>query len=516
VNRTVPSREPASAERSEVRGNAAVGNAPAAGDVPPGAWSVLCLVFAATVVIALSGGMLNIALPTIVEDLGGSAVQSTWVLVSYQLANTGLIVVMGQVADSLDRRRMFLTGLALFTGTSLLLGFSGSINVVIGIRALQGLAGAVLLANAAVLLASVFPVRLLNRAMGVYLSGFAAGQVLGPVLGGLIATWYGWPWLFWANVPLGVLAIVWGWRSLRHVPQRNRQPARLDLPGNVLVVVGIGGLLLSMSLASNRGWTDPLVIGGFAAFVVLFPLFLLVERRSSNPAVELTYFRHRPFALGMAGTFLVTMPRISVMVVVGLYFQGVHGDTALQAALKVTPMAIGLTVGALVADTLATWVDERVVVIGAAVANLVGLAVLIRAVDGAGHEVGILVGLSVLGVATGIFQPLNSSMVMRSASMVRAGSVNAVRVLVQSGGIALAVALAMTLVVSTVPPQAGRLFFSGDPEALTSGELVSIVTGHQLAFTVIGVLSALGLVACVANLWSPPAGAHERATRTKR
>jgi MFS family permease len=151
----------------------------------PAGWAVLAVVFVTTVLISLNGTMLTIALPAVVDDLDASATEATWVLLGYMLVNTSLMVPMGQVADSIDRRRMLLAGLLLYTGAALGMGIALSAELFLAARVVQGLAAAMLLANTAAIIAAVFRPTLMNRAMGIYLSGFSIAQVAGPCVGGL-------------------------------------------------------------------------------------------------------------------------------------------------------------------------------------------------------------------------------------------------------------------------------------------------------------------------------------------
>ena len=467
----------------------------------PAGWAVLAVVFVTTVLISLNGTMLSIALPAVVDDLDASATEATWILLGYMLVNTSLMVPMGQVADSVDRRRMFLAGLVLYTGAALGLGLAPSAELFLAARAIQGLAAAMLLANTAAIIAAVFPPQLMNRAMGIYLSGFSIAQVAGPSVGGLITAWAGWRWLFWATVPIGLLALGAGWRVLRGIPRR---PAagRGDVLGSLVLFVALTGLLFALSSASQRGWSDPVVIGGFTAFVTLVPVLAVVSRRARRPAIDVTLFRSRDFTLSLTAGFLLAMPRMSVMVVAALYFQGLEGDTALEAALKVTPFAVALTVGSLLADVLTRWVEERLLVVLGAAGSLVGMAVVVLAVIAGDRAGWLIVGLTVIGLGTGLLHPITSSIVMRSAPPGAAGSVNALRVTAQSGGTTLSTAVGLSLVVSGASPHTAQLFFSGQAGALDAAQFAELTGGYVLAFAVLGGMLLLGLVAGIALLRS--------------
>ena len=199
----------------------------------------------------------------------------------------------------------------------------------------------------------------------------------------------------------------------------------------------------------------------------------------------------------MLAAFLISTPRLSLMVVAGLYFQGLRGASPLEAAAGVTVVAVGLTVGSLVADPLSRWVGERTLTIGAVLGSLVGLLELVWAVErgGAAFQVGLLL----VGLGTGIFNPLNISMLMRHAPVERAGSVNAVRVMLQSSSLALASAVALSMVVGWVPQRAARDFVAGNTAALSTSDVAGVVHGYQMVFILFGGLLLLGLAAVAAT-----------------
>jgi MFS family permease len=454
---------------------------------------VLAVVFLATVVIALSSTMLNIALPSIAADLHASAAQTSWALVAYMLTSTLLTILMGQLADSLDRRRLFAAGLLVFTVTSLALGAAGDIWVLVALRGVQGVGAAMLLCNAAAVLVAVFPPRLLPRAMGVYLAGFSIAQVAGPAVGGLVTTWLGWRWTFLSSVPLCLLVLVWGWRALGRVSLPRSTTVRVDVLGNLVIMVVMVGVLTAVTVAPSRGWSDPAVLVPLVVGTLLLPVFVAVELRSPHPAVDPGLFRDRVFTGGMLAAFLISTPRLSLMVVAGLYFQGLQGASPLEAAAGVTVVAVGLTAGSLLADPLSRMTGERILTIGAVLGSLAGLLELVWAVErgGAAFQMGLLL----VGLGTGLFNPLNVSLLMRNTPVERAGSVNAVRVMLQSSSLALATAVALSLVVGWVPQQAARAFVAGDSAALSSADIAGIVHGYQVVFLLFGGLLLLGLAA---------------------
>lgn len=463
------------------------------GETLRGARSVLGVVFLATFLMSLSSNMLNIAVPALTSHFGSSAGESTLVVVAYQLVNTALLIPAGQVADSLDRRVTFLGGLAFFALVSLLMGFSPSILGVAAGRALQGAAAAVLLSNAVAILASVFPPHRLAAAMGVYLSGFSLGQVLGPMVGGLIVSTVGWRWLFWVLVPVALSSFLWGLRALRVVPSGRAHPLQLDVPGGIVLAIILAGSQLALSLAAQVGFGDRRVLLALGACLALVPVLVLVERRLRHPVFAPELFRDRAFPLALLQGFLVMMPRLGAVTVAGLWFQGVAGDSAALSAVKIIGFPLGLTIGSLAGDRISRiWPPRAVVALSAAVATG-GMGLLLANVR-AGEDWVTVIGLGVMGLGNGVFQTLNSSLIMTSTPRGRTGVVNSIRVMVQAFGTGAGLALSMALIVAFATAEQARLFLSGDAAALGAGRS-AIDAGFAAAYGTFFVLMALGTVA---------------------
>lgn len=463
------------------------------GETLRGARSVLGVVFLATFLMSLSSNMLNIAVPALTSHFGSSAGESTLVVVAYQLVNTALLIPAGQVADSLDRRVTFLGGLAFFALVSLLMGFSPSILGVAAGRSLQGAAAALLLSNAVAILASVFPPHRLAAAMGVYLSGFSLGQVLGPMVGGLIVSTVGWRWLFWVLVPVALSSFLWGMRALRVVPSGRAHRLQLDVPGGIVLAIILAGSQLALSLAAQVGFGDRRVLLALGACLALVPVLVLVERRLRHPVFAPELFRDRAFPLALLQGFLVMMPRLGAVTVAGLWFQGVAGDSAALSAVKIIGFPLGLTIGSLAGDRISRiWPPRAVVALSAAVATG-GMGLLLADVR-TGEDWVTVIGLGVMGLGNGVFQTLNSSLIMTSTPRGRTGVVNSIRVMVQAFGTGAGLALSMALIVAFATADQARLFLSGDAAALGAGR-AAIDAGFAAAYGTFFVLMALGTAA---------------------
>lgn len=462
----------------------------------PRARLLLVLVFLATAMLALNQTMLSIALPRVVADLGATPMQSTWMLLSYMLVYGSLLVLSGQLSDSTDQRRLFVTGMIIFTSTSLGIGMCGNANVFIALRAIQAVGAAFFLGPSAAMVAAVFPGARLASAMGVYLAGFAVAQAAGPNIGGLIATFIGWRALFFVNVPIGIFEIALAWWLLRSLPKRVRRAGpRFDPLGNTVILAATAAFLFGTSTAQRDGWLQPSVLIAFALAAALVPVLVFVERRVSNPAIAIDLMRDRDFALANWAGFVLMMPRVVPAVLFSLYFQGVEGANPLQAAIMVTPLAVGVTVGSFAARRLSFAWSEARSAYRYSVAGCVGLAGVLFATIPPVRNVGILIGLGLAGLGTGVFSTLNSSMIMGAAPMERAGNVNGIRTMIQQSAITVGTAVSLSLVVGSLDTAQAKAFYSGAHDALTPASLAGLEQGYLLA---LGVMLAL----CLTGVWA--------------
>src|SRR5436305_12172867 len=239
----------------------------------------------------VNSGTLIIALPDLERELHTTLLQLVWVILVYMIVSTVLVLTAGRLSDLFGRKTAFVLGFLVFAGASLGAGFAGSGTELILWRVLQGIGGAFLFANAAALVTDAFPKRELGLAMGTNTMVAAVGLVIGPVLGGALVA-ISWPWVFWFNVPFGLIGSAWAWLVLHELAQRDKVRG-LDLLGTATYVVGLTGLVLALSKGGLTGWNNALVIGGFVAAAVLLPMWVLIERHGRAPMLDLSLFENR-------------------------------------------------------------------------------------------------------------------------------------------------------------------------------------------------------------------------------
>src|SRR5882757_5090614 len=244
-------------------------------------WWALSCTSVGMLLATINSGTLIIALPDLERSLHTTLLSLVWVILSYMIASTVLVISAGRLSDLFGRKRAYVLGFVIFTLASLGAGFAADGTQLIVWRVLQGVGGAFLFANTGAIVTDAFPREQLGLAMGTNTMVAAVGLVLGPVLGGALVA-ISWHWVFWFNVPLGIFASVWAAWVLRDLA-RTDATRGYDLVGTSLFVAGLTGLVLAISKGGLSGWGNPVVVVGLAAAVVLLPLFVLVESRGRAP-----------------------------------------------------------------------------------------------------------------------------------------------------------------------------------------------------------------------------------------
>ncbi|MER6978894.1 MFS transporter [Streptomyces carpinensis] len=468
------------------------------------AWRVLSVVGLASITTGMGSSSLNVALPEVVRHFGASAAAASWMLLSFLLTNTVLMVAFGRLADMFGRRVMYLWGLATYTGGSLLLGFAPGEWYVVGLRVVQAAGGAMLLTNSAALLSEAFPRRHLGRGMGIYIASFSVAQLVGPTLGGVLTHRLGWQWVFWFNVPLGVVCFVWGAFTLRRTGGTGGERG-LDVSGNLLVLVSLGGLLLGVSQAGEQGWSDPTVLAGVAAFAVSVPVFVAVERRSRHPVVDLRLFADRVFGFDLLAALLNTVARMAVVLLVALFYQAVRGEDPVSAGLRVLPTSIAMGATSMSAGRLHTWLGPRMVAPLGCITGSVGLLVLLVSVSEDPGYVPMCAGMVLVGVGGGMFMPATATNMLDELPDNRVGIVNAMRLMVQNVGVMVSTGLGTSLIASQLPASLRPEVFAGTLSHGAPGEVGKLISGYRVALAVMTAVSVLAVAASLAGRRKPGA-----------
>ena len=301
-------------------------------------WTLAALSFA-LFMIMLDNTIVNVALPSIQRDLDIGISELEWVVTGYALSFAVLMLTGGKLADMYGRRRVFLLGLAVFSLSSLACGLAGSADLLIGARVAQGVGAAFMMPATLSIISATFPPRERGAALGTWAGVSAVALAIGPLVGGLITEHISWHWIFYVNVPVGVLAIV---ATLVIVPE-SRDPSheqRLDVPG--LLVSGAGLLALAYALieGNHSGWSSPTILSLFAIAAVALVAFVLLELHQRLPMMDLSLFRQGTFAGANIVALLVSLAMFGVFFFVSLYMQNILGYSAVEAGATFLPMTV--------------------------------------------------------------------------------------------------------------------------------------------------------------------------------
>jgi len=443
---------------------------------------------------ATNSGTLIIALPDLERSLHTSLLALVWVILAYLIAATVLVLMAGRLSDLLGRKRAYVGGFVVFALASLGAGFSPDATVLICWRVLQGIGSAFLFANAAALVTDAFPKEELGLAMGANTMVAAIGLVLGPVLGGALVA-ISWQWVFWFNVPLALGGAAWGVLILRELARRD--PVRgYDVLGTSTFVLGLTGLVLGVSRGGLSGWDDTLVLAGLLAAAVLLPAWVVIERRSRAPMLDLTLFNNRLFAAATAAAFINGLARFALMFLFVFYYQGAQSNSPIEAGIKLMPLALGMLVASPLAGIYADRHGSRM---------LASLGMLVSAVGLAGmttldvHTVywQSALWLTLVGVGSGMFNSPNTAAMMGTVPAQRRGIAAGARTLVQNTGAVLSIAFVLAIVTSAVPKATLFAVFSGLTKGLSAEKLAPFIHNMHAALWVLAATSLVGAVVCL-------------------
>src|SRR3954447_18804697 len=300
-------------------------------------WLTLAAVVFAVFVTTLDNTVVNVALPSIQRDLHLGISGLSWIVNGYVLAFAVLLLTGGRLADSWGRRRAFLTGLALFTATSAMAGLAPNAGTLIAARVLQGVGAALMTPPTLAIISDVFPdERERATAIGIWASVGALAFALGPLIGGLITESVGWSWIFFVNVPIGIIGIALGTRL---IPESKDPDAsgRLDIAGLSVISAALFGLTYALIKANDYGWGSPIILALLTVAVAGVFAFVAIERRVESPMVDLSLFRIGAFSGANAVIMVVNLATFGVLLYLSLYLQGVVHYTPVRAGATLLP-----------------------------------------------------------------------------------------------------------------------------------------------------------------------------------
>jgi EmrB/QacA subfamily drug resistance transporter len=408
------------------------------------------LAVAATLFLSsLSQTVVSPALPRIVGELGGMRFYS-WVLTGSMLASTVSIALTGKLTDRYGRKPFLIAGIALFLAGSAATGAAHNLGQLIAFRAVQGFAGGIITASAFAAIGDLYPPAERGSSMGFFTGVFGLASIAGPLLGGFVTDHVGWRWLFYANMPLGIIVLAilwWGFPRTHHGSTR----APLDLAGMAALVCAILPLLFALTLVGDAFAWGSYQFGALvvASAVATFTL-MRIERAAADPVVPLAAFRDRTFVVVSMVGFLTGVGLFGSLAYMPLFIQGVLGSSATNSGLVNTPLMLSLTMGSVVAGNLAarTMHYRAMVVAGGVVVS--GGMLLMATLDASSHVAMPLAGMAVIGLGLGVTMPLMGLAVQNAMPQSLLGVASASQQFFRQIGGTLGMAVAGTLVTTRV------------------------------------------------------------------
>ncbi|MDT3426725.1 EmrB/QacA subfamily drug resistance transporter [Paenibacillus forsythiae] len=416
-------------------------------------WLILIVLNLFVFMSTLDGSIVNIALPVLSEKLGLPIAQIEWVTTGYLMAICAAILFFGRLGDIAGKIRLFKIGTVVFILGSLLCGLSGSLPALVAARVVQAVGASMTMANSQGIVADIFPATERGKALGLIGTFVSLGSIAGPSLGGIIVSNLGWEYIFWVNVPIGLIAVALGWKVLPK--DLIRVKAKVDIPGSVLFACFIIALFAGLLLGQQHGYSNTGIIIALCAAVLAFAAFIRVELRRPEPLLQLKLFKNPLFSLSILCGFLVFSANFCFSIIATFYTQSMLGLSPSSAGFLLMLFPISMVVIAPLSGALS---DK----IGSESLTFAGLVVMVIAQFGLaqlhdGTPVGLVgVWIGMLGIGSGLFQSPNNSLIMSTVPRTQLGSAGSVNSLVRNIGMVVGITLATTILFNVMSGKAGH------------------------------------------------------------
>ncbi len=449
-------------------------------------WWTLVAVCLGTFMLLLDITIVNVALPDIQRVLHSSFSDLQWVVDAYALTLAAFLLTAGSLADMYGRRLLYLVGLAVFTGASVLCGFAATTLMLQLSRGLQGVGGAIMFAVSLALLADAFRGRDRGVAFGVWGTVTGLAVAIGPLLGGVLTSGLSWRYIFFVNVPIGIAAVAI--TITRVAESRAPQASRPDWPGFLIFTVALSSLVYGLIESNQRSFTDGLVLGCLAVAAALLAVFVVVERRSAHPMFDLKLFLLPTFSGGLTAAFGLSASIFAMLLYLVLYLQDILGYSPLGTGVRLMVISGAVLVVGMVAGRLSSRVPVRLLIGPGLIIIGVGL-LLMRGLNAGSSWTHLIPGMITGGVGIGLVNPPLASTAVGVVAPQRAGMASGINSTFRQIGIATGIALLGTLFSNKVKDEVLALA-SAVPGLSSKGpQIASAVQSGQIR-QLIGTLPA--------------------------
>jgi EmrB/QacA subfamily drug resistance transporter len=467
-------------------------------------WLVLTVVGVGGFMAALNSASLIIILPTLQSDLHTDLINILWVLLSYTLATAVLLLSVGRLADLIGNKRIYLAGYLIFGVGSVCCALANNVWLLIAARFIQGIGGALLIANTSTIITHTFPKRELGRALGISSVAFSVGTTLGPIVGGILTDQINWHWAFWFNVPIAAIGLLLAARYLYNEVGTREQATRehFDWTGAITLAISLSSLLYFVSLGPLYTWGSPRILGALALSIVSAAFFIYSQLHAQQPLLQLRLFNNRLFTMANLSASLASMGMIAVLFLMPFYLEDVLHYSLFLSAVLLTPYPVTMLIVAPISGWLSDRFGSRTLgTIGMALASLILLWMSTLTIHSTYGEVA--VRLVVLGMGMGLFQSPNNSAVMSAAPANARGVASAVLGTMRNLGTMLGIGITGAVFVSFMPFNAFlQLALTGET---TQSGVDAVIAAFRICYWAATFFAVLGIITSLSRGRAHPA-----------
>jgi len=456
-------------------------------------WYVMAAVSMSIFLATIDGSIVNVALPTLVRELNTNFSTVQWVVLSYLLTQATLLLSIGRLGDMLGKKRIYVAGFVVFTVGSVLCGLAPTVGWLIGFRVLQAVGAAMMLALGVAIVTEAFPPQERGKALGIIGTSVSVGVVIGPTLGGLLIEALSWHWIFFVNLPVGILGT---WMALRFIPASNpRGEQRFDYFGAITLFISLLALLLALTVGQRLGFDDNRIVSLFAVWIVFLAVFLLIEWRVEQPMIDLRLFRNVLFSVNLITGFLTFVAIAGVFILIPFYLENVlaYSTSRVGFLLAVVPVALGVT--APLSGSLSDRFGTRPITVIGLVSLVIGY-IAMSTLSAETTTLGYIARLLPIGIGMGVFQSPNNSAIMGAAPPERTGIASGLLAITRTLGQITGIAVFGAVWAALVAYYAGTAL-TGET---TSAPVAAQVAGLQGTFLITSILVAAGLLLAIWGL----------------
>lgn len=457
-------------------------------------WYVMAAVAMSIFLATIDGSIVNVALPTLVRELNTDFATVQWVVLSYLLTQATLLLSIGRLGDMIGKKRIYVSGFVVFTVGSVLCGLAPTVAWLVAFRVIQAVGAAMMLALGTAIVTEAFPPQERGRALGLIGASVSVGIVVGPTLGGVLIDALSWHWIFFVNLPIGIIGTL---MAIRFVPEfRPAGRQKFDYLGALTLCISLLALMLSLTVGQELGFRDPRIVSLFGVWALFLALFILIELRVAQPMIDLRLFRNVLLSVNLVTGLITFLAIAGVFILIPFYLENVLGYSTSRVGLMLAVVPVALGVTAPISGSLSDRFGTRPISVIGLVSLVIGY-LFMSTLSAETTVMGYILRLLPIGIGMGIFQSPNNSAIMGAAKRTQLGIVSGLlsitRTLGQVTGIAVSGAVWATLVA----------FYAGEALAgeTTTAPIEAQVAGLQTTFLMWAGLVTLGLLLALWGLY---------------